>query len=77
MPRCKHKNLVLISENKEKLRCRDCHLTISREELADGYCPECYEERGVKNKNFERVEMKEGSKVRYRCEGCGIFIECP
>jgi len=72
---CKHKKLVLITPPKDKVRCTYCHLVISKEELADGYCPECYEQRGVRHYEFEDVEPEQGPAVRYRCEDCGAVIE--
>lgn len=77
MDECYHKNLVLIKETTERLRCSHCHLTLTPEELGDSYCPECYETTGKKHYQFEKVvsEQKEGS--RYRCEDCGLLIEVP
>ena len=75
MARCTHKKLELIQPAKERVRCTHCHLVISREELAQGYCPECREVRGVSHYEFEEVKEKEEAKVRYRCEDCGAIIE--
>jgi predicted RNA-binding Zn-ribbon protein involved in translation (DUF1610 family) len=69
-------NLVLIPEEKNKLRCRHCHLVISPEELQGSYCPECYEAHGKKRHDFEEIETGENEKTRYRCEDCGVVIEC-
>jgi hypothetical protein len=76
MPPCRHQNLVLIAPSNNKMRCRHCHLTIDEEELADGYCPECYEAQGVKRCDFEALEPEDDGKVRYCCENCGAIITC-
>ncbi len=76
MTECKHTELALISEKSVKLRCNHCHLTIAEDELGDGYCPECYEEKGKKHKDFEKIETQKPGIVKYRCEKCGIYIEC-
>lgn len=75
MNECLHKNLVLIKESADKLRCQHCHLTIAAEELGDGYCPECYEETGRKRTDFEKVESNSQELTRYRCEDCGVIIQ--
>jgi len=75
MDSCRHPNLILLQEKNKVLRCRHCHLTIDADELGDGYCPECYEERGVRHHDFDEVEAPDGEKVRYRCEDCGALIE--
>jgi predicted RNA-binding Zn-ribbon protein involved in translation (DUF1610 family) len=75
MTECRHKRLVLIQPHKEKLRCTYCNLVISKEELTDGYCPECYHVRGVRHYEFEEVKAKPGAAVQYRCEECGAIIE--
>ncbi len=72
---CFHKNLVLISEIPDRLRCSHCHLTISSEELGDSCCPECYESTGKKHYEFERVSNNQKEITRYRCEDCGTIIE--
>jgi len=66
----------LLPSQGKKLRCRHCHLTIGQEELAGGYCPECYEAYGVKRRDFEELEEEDAGKVRYSCEECGIIITC-
>lgn len=77
MTSCKHSQLVLLAENKKsRLRCRHCHLTISPEELTEGYCPECFEIDGKKRYDFEKLEVKKSQITKYRCEKCGIIIEC-
>ena len=72
---CKHRTLALLTEKNSKLRCRYCHLTISEDELLDGYCPECYEVHQIKRCDFERLPARDKGKVRYRCEECGAIIE--
>ena len=72
---CQHKNLLLLSEPKDRVRCRHCHLTISRDELGDRYCPECYEATGSRRYDFEEVVEPEVSVVQYRCEDCGLLIQ--
>jgi len=73
---CHHRNLALLPEKKDRVRCCHCHLTISADELGDGYCPECYEIDGRKRYDFEAVAAEKNGKVRYRCEECGAVIEC-
>jgi len=71
-------NLVLLPDEKNKLRCRHCHLVIAPDELQGGYCPECYEAHGKKQYDFEEIEAGENGeneKTRYRCEDCGVIIE--
>ena len=75
MTTCKHKKLVLIQPPKDKIRCTYCNLVISKEELTNGYCPECYHVRGVRHYEFEEVKAKPGAAVQYRCEECGAIIE--
>ena len=74
MNSCKHRNLVLLSQPKDRIRCRHCHLTMKRDELSHHYCPECYEVEGVKRFDFEPVAEPEIEKVHYRCEDCGVLI---
>ncbi len=76
MPRCNHQNLILLNTQDQKLRCRHCHLTICEGELAQGYCPECYEVSGVRRRDFEQCEPEDNGEARYRCEECGIIITC-
>ncbi|KPA09163.1 hypothetical protein MHK_010638 [Candidatus Magnetomorum sp. HK-1] len=74
---CNHQIITLINASTQKrFRCRNCHLTISAQELGNNYCPECFEAKGKKNYNFEEMEEPEIEKVRYRCESCGTIIEC-
>ena len=74
MSRCNHQSLVLLAPQGRKLRCRHCHLTIGKEELAGGYCPECYEVYGVKRRDFEHLEPEDDGETRYSCEKCGAII---
>jgi len=69
---CKHQNLLLVQPPKDRIRCRHCHLTISRHELSSRHCPECYEAEGIKRTDFEEVVESENEKVQYRCEDCHI-----
>jgi uncharacterized Zn finger protein len=61
----------------ERLRCRHCHLTIDEDELGNGSCPECLEARGVRHRDFEKIEPEEDDTVLYRCEDCGALIKVP
>lgn len=72
---CDHSKLVLITENESRRRCRHCNLTIKADELDGGYCPECYEESGVRRYDFEEVPAEPSGGVRYRCEKCHAIIE--
>jgi len=74
MAECSHQHLVLLPGAKDRLQCSHCHLTILRDEIGDGYCPECYEREGVKRSDFVPVEGTEGAKARYRCEECHAII---
>ena len=56
------------------MRCKRCHLTMSADELGDGYCPECFETTGAKHYDFESLSNTGGNVVRYRCEECGVII---
>jgi rubrerythrin len=75
MASCNHSTLELLTERKTTLRCRYCHLTISGEELGDGFCPECFDASGSKRYEFERIVASAATGVRYRCEQCGIIIK--
>jgi hypothetical protein len=77
MASCNHSTLELLPERKTTLRCRYCHLTISGEELGDGFCPECFDGSGSKRYEFERIEASEAAGARYRCEECGLIIISP
>ena len=71
---CPHTNLTVLGEPVRKMRCRHCDLTIDADELADSYCPECYEATGDKKFDFEAVAAEQ-KDTRYRCEDCGMMIE--
>ncbi len=75
MVSCKHTKLALLRDKKNRLRCRHCHLTITADDLGEGYCPECFEIQGNKLSDFEKLEAEETGINRYRCEECGIIIE--
>ena len=75
MSLCKHRTLVLLTEEKNKLRCRHCHLKILEDELENGYCPECYEVHHEKRYDFEKIVPEEKESVRYLCEDCGVILE--
>jgi hypothetical protein len=66
---------MVITENVQRLRCRHCHLMIKPEELAGGYCPECFEAEGKKRDDFEEVPAADNGRVRYRCEDCKAWLE--
>lgn len=74
MSPCKHTKLLVITATADRLRCRQCHLVIKAADVADGYCPECYETTGRKNNDFEEVATPAGQTVRYRCEECGALL---
>ena len=74
MQTCRHQNLVLLDPKGAKLRCRHCHLTIEREEMAEDFCPECHEVYGVKRSDFEQLEPENQGKILYACEKCGAVI---
>lgn len=74
MNECTHRNLLLLTPPKDRIRCRHCHLTIKRDELERRWCPECYEADGIKRTDFEEVSEAESKGVAYRCEDCGLFI---
>jgi Zn finger protein HypA/HybF involved in hydrogenase expression len=74
MTACRHSTLELIPERKSTVRCKRCHLTMSADDLGDGYCPECFDSTGVKHYDFESLSIGSASVVRYRCEECGAII---
>lgn len=76
MTSCRHQHLMLIPAPKSRVRCRYCHLTISLQELAGGYCPECYDSSGKRRYDFEDVADVEADRTQYRCEDCGVMIDC-
>lgn len=75
MSACKHLQLVLLREQKNRLRCRYCHLTIHADELTSRYCPECFESSQTKRYDFDAVPEVTDGIARYRCEDCGVMIE--
>ncbi len=75
MTSCRHLHLVLLPQQKSRLRCRHCHLTITADELQGRYCPECFEVHGNKWNDFEEVRAAGQEKTRYQCEQCGVIIE--
>jgi predicted RNA-binding Zn-ribbon protein involved in translation (DUF1610 family) len=75
MDECRHQKLLLIKEDKTKLRCTHCHLTINEEELETDFCPECWETEGIRRRDFEKVEQKICKTDMYRCESCGAEIK--
>ena len=75
MDPCRHRNLILVKQNINKLRCTHCHLTIDEDELDTDFCPECWESERIKRRNFEKVEHKDTDTSTYRCEGCGLEIK--
>lgn len=74
MTDCPHTEIVLIPPATGRVRCRHCHLTITAEDLAGGYCPECFEVSGQKRYDFDDVSEKTDGKARYRCETCGVML---
>jgi len=75
MTTCTHRQLVLLPEQHDRLRCRHCHLTITANDLTAGYCPECFETSHTKRYDFEEIVTSATGKARYRCEECGVIIE--
>jgi rubrerythrin len=75
MSQCTHPTLELLPEPKKTVRCRRCHLTIARDELPEGYCPECFENSGTKRYEFDDVVVSGKTPTRYRCEECGVVFE--
>jgi predicted RNA-binding Zn-ribbon protein involved in translation (DUF1610 family) len=74
---CKHLKISLIKpDTKKRFKCRNCQLTITADELGKSFCPECFETTGKKYYDFDLVPSHTSGKVRYRCESCGIIIEC-
>ena len=76
MTKCTHNNLTLLPPEKIKMQCQHCHLTIKPEELGKSYCPECFEMSGRKRYDFEELAAEKTDVHRYRCEKCGVIIEC-
>jgi predicted RNA-binding Zn-ribbon protein involved in translation (DUF1610 family) len=71
---CNHSSLELLPEEETRMRCRRCHLTISKTELQGSYCPECFAGSGAKYFEFDELEKVEGGVSRYRCEKCGVIV---
>jgi hypothetical protein len=71
---CTHSKLLLLPQEKQRVRCRHCHLTIKPGDLDADYCPECFEKDGVKRNDFDAVDGEENGVIRYRCELCGAII---
>ncbi len=75
MPKCRHQRLVLLETDGTKLRCRHCHLTIKKDELSQGYCPECLHAYGIRRSDFDSVEPEGKGETRYVCEDCGAIVQ--
>ena len=75
MTSCGHSTLTLLPHQKNRVRCRHCHLTIKTDDLVQDFCPECYEIKGVKRKDFEEVASPDAADTRYRCDACGAIIK--
>lgn len=73
MSDCRHATLVLV-ESKPKKRCVRCDLTLSADELGDGPCPECLEDRGERHTDFEDVLGDGATAPLYVCDDCGARI---
>lgn len=76
MDGCKHTCLVLLPKPSARVQCRHCHLTIKLDDLSGQYCPECYETSGKRQYDFEAVEESPSESTQYRCEDCGVLINC-
>jgi hypothetical protein len=76
MNSCNHEVMTLAPVQKNRLRCRYCHLTITEDELGNDCCPECLEVHKVKRRDFEKLPAEGSGTVRYCCERCGMMIEC-
>ena len=75
MKECKHQTLVLLPTNIQRVRCARCHLTIKKDEIESGYCPECFERDKIKRHEFEDVLEQDTDAVKYGCEACGLVVE--
>ena len=73
MSSCQHKTLVLL-KSKPRKRCQHCHLTLSADELGEGYCPECFETQGRKRFDFDEVQETENDHPQYVCDECWVRI---
>jgi hypothetical protein len=49
-------------------------LTLTRDDLKDGYCPECFDASGEKRYEFEEMAAERTEVAHYRCEECGVII---
>ena len=76
MDSCNHRHLILVALKKKKLRCHHCHITIDIDELRSRYCPECFEVTGKKRYDFEEADSLTTDITQYRCEDCGVTIDC-
>jgi hypothetical protein len=75
MSSCRHTALELLPARKRTLRCRNCHLTIAADELADSCCPECFDRSGKRHYEFDQLEIAGDSEATYRCEECGAIVK--
>ena len=75
MESCAHRNLLLLPQPKNRLRCRHCHLTIKADDLQTRYCPECFETSNKKRFDFEEIAAATSDITHYRCEDCGVLID--
>jgi hypothetical protein len=75
MSSCSHTTLELLPEPAGRVRCRHCHLTLPRDDVKDGFCPECFDTSGLKRYEFEELVEEKSGVARYRCEECGIIIQ--
>jgi hypothetical protein len=76
MDSCRHSRLILLPKQRNRLRCRHCHLTIKADELPGRYGPECFEVNGRRRYDFEEVQGTGTERTQYRCEDCGALIDC-
>lgn len=74
MKECPHLHLLILNQSPVRLQCRFCHLTLKRDELDRGYCPECFETTGKKHDDFDEIVLPGEGTVNYRCEDCGIIL---
>jgi len=71
---CRHPLLVALPPEAAKVRCKVCHLSIAKDDLRGGPCPECYASRGKRQYDFEALAAPNPAISRYRCEGCGVVF---
>jgi hypothetical protein len=67
---------MLLPKQNNRVRCHHCHLTIKVNELSNSYCPECFEVSGKKRYEFGAVNDEKTEIIQYRCEDCGVVIDC-